>query len=129
MSSLATKIADLSSAKLELLAQRLREKRDSSVQQSTIPRRPESDAPLPLSFAQQRLWFLDQLVPNSPAYNVPTSVRLSGSLDPDVLQQTFTELVRRHEILRTSFPMCDDQPYQLIAPPAVFHLPLLDLAE
>jgi amino acid adenylation domain-containing protein len=129
MSSLATQIAGLSSAKLELLAQRLREKRNSSVQQPTIPRRPQSDAPLPLSFAQQRLWFLDQLVPNSPAYNVPTSVRLSGSLDPDVLQQTFTELVRRHEILRTSFPMRDDQPYQLIAPPTVFHLPLLDLAE
>src|SRR5215212_2508593 len=129
MSSLTTQIADLSSAKLELLAQRLREKRESSVQQPTIPRRPESDAPLPLSFAQQRLWFLDQLVPNSPAYNVPTSVRLSGALDPDVLQRTFTELLRRHEILRTSFPIRDDQPQQLIAPPALFHLPLIDLSQ
>src|SRR5215207_6186860 len=129
MSSLATQIAGLSSAKLELLAQRLREKRDSSVQQPTIPRRPESDAPLPLSFAQQRLWFLDQLVPNSPAYNVPTSVRLSGPLNPDVLQQTFTELLRRHEILRTSFPMRDDQPHQLIAPPAPFQFPFMDLSK
>jgi amino acid adenylation domain-containing protein len=129
MSTLATQIADLSSAKLELLAQRLREKRERTVHQQSIPRRPQSDAPLPLSFAQQRLWFLDQLVPNSPAYNVPTSVRLSGPLDPDVLQQTFTELLRRHEILRTSFPMRDDQPHQLIAPPATFHLPLMDLSQ
>jgi amino acid adenylation domain-containing protein len=128
MSTLATRIADLSSAKLELLAQRLREKRERTDQQS-IPRRPQSDAPLPLSFAQQRLWFLDQLVPNSPAYNVPTSVRLSGPLNPDVLQQTFTELLRRHEILRTSFPMRDEQPRQLIAPSAPFHLPLMDLSQ
>jgi amino acid adenylation domain-containing protein len=128
MSTLATRIADLSSAKLELLAQRLREKRERTEQQS-IPRRPQSDTPLPLSFAQQRLWFLDQLVPNSPAYNVPTSVRLSGPLNPDVLQQTFTELLRRHEILRTSFPMRDEQPRQLIAPPAPFHLPLMDLSQ
>ncbi|HEU4508042.1 MAG TPA: amino acid adenylation domain-containing protein [Pyrinomonadaceae bacterium] len=129
MSTLATRIADLSSAKLELLAQRLREKRERAELQQSIPRRPQSDAPLPLSFAQQRLWFLDQLVPNSPAYNVPTSVRLSGPLNPDVLQQTFTELLRRHEILRTTFPMRDEQPHQLIAPPAPFHLPLMDLSQ
>ncbi len=129
MSTLATRIADLSSAKLELLAQRLREKRERTAQPRSIPRRPQSDAPLPLSFAQQRLWFLDQLVPNSPAYNVPTSVRLSGALNPDVLQQTFTELLRRHEILRTSFPMRDDQPHQLIAPPTTFHFPFMDLSQ
>src|SRR5215213_1948445 len=129
MSSLTTQIADLSAAKLELLARRLREKRDSSSQEPAIPRRRESDAPLPLSFAQQRLWFLDQLVPDSPAYNVPTSVRLSGPLDHHTLEQTFAELLRRHEILRTSFPMRDDQPHQLIAPPTIFHLPVLDLAD
>ncbi len=129
MSTLAPQIADLSSTKLELLARRLREKRERSSQQPTIRRRPESDAPLPLSFAQQRLWFLDQLVPNSPAYNVPTSVRLSGPLNHYILRRTFTELLRRHEILRTTFPIRDDQPHQLIAPPAAFHLPVLDLAD
>ena len=56
---------------------------------------------LPLSFAQQRLWFLDQLEPNSAFYNIPAAVRLSGPLNLAALERTFTEIVRRHEALRT----------------------------
>src|SRR5207244_1630 len=71
---------------------------------------------LPLSFAQQRLWFLDQLEPNNPLYNVPHIVRLRGGLNADVLERSLHEIVRRHETLRTSFQTIDDEPLQVIAP-------------
>ncbi|MEG4088332.1 amino acid adenylation domain-containing protein [Microcoleus sp. Pol12B4] len=77
---------------------------------------------LPLSFAQQRLWFLDQLVPNNPFYNVPAALRLTGSLNFPALQQTFNEIVRRHEALRTTLAVVSGQPVQRIA--AAFHLPI-----
>ncbi|MEG3973584.1 amino acid adenylation domain-containing protein [Microcoleus sp. herbarium8] len=80
------------------------------------------DGNLPLSFAQQRLWFLDQLVPNNPFYNVPAALRLTGSLNLTALQQTFNEIVRRHEALRTSLAVVSGQPVQRIA--AAFHLPI-----
>ncbi|MEG4504364.1 amino acid adenylation domain-containing protein [Microcoleus sp. F6_B4] len=77
---------------------------------------------LPLSFAQQRLWFLDQLVPNNPFYNVPAALHLTGSLNFSALQQTFNEIVRRHEALRTTLAVVSGQPVQRIA--AAFHLPI-----
>ncbi|MGZ3460593.1 MAG: condensation domain-containing protein, partial [Archangium sp.] len=64
--------------------------------------RASREQPLPLSFAQQRLWFLDELSPGSPLYNIPAAVRLHGSLDTSALERTFSELVRRHESLRTT---------------------------
>ena len=69
---------------------------------------------LPLSFAQQRLWFLDQLEPGSSAYNIPNAVRLSGKLDAIALERGLRELVRRHEALRTTFADMDGQPVQVI---------------
>ena len=83
---------------------------------------------LPLSFAQQRLWFLDQLVPESPLYNVPAPLRLEGTLDMAVLERGLTELVRRHEVLRTTFPSDSGQPLQVITPPARFPLEHIDLS-
>ncbi|MEG4814071.1 amino acid adenylation domain-containing protein [Microcoleus sp. K5-D4] len=80
------------------------------------------DGNLPLSFAQQRLWFLDQLVPNNPFYNVPAALRLTGSLNFAALQQTFNEIVRRHEALRTTLAVVSGQPVQRIT--AAFHLPI-----
>ncbi|MEG4211267.1 amino acid adenylation domain-containing protein [Microcoleus sp. S13_B4] len=80
------------------------------------------DGNLPLSFAQQRLWFLDQLVPNNPFYNVPAALRLTGSLNFAALQQTFNEIVRRHEALRTTLAVVSGQAVQRIA--AAFHLPI-----
>ncbi|RYZ34123.1 MAG: amino acid adenylation domain-containing protein, partial [Myxococcaceae bacterium] len=68
----------------------------------------------PLSFAQQRLWLLDQLQPGSTSYNLPATVRLTGALDIGALQRTFQELVRRHESLRTTFRVRDGQPVQHI---------------
>ena len=82
---------------------------------------------LPLSFAQQRLWFMDKLVPNNPFYNVPAAVRMAGAIDFEALQQSFNEIVRRHEALRTTFAAANGQPVQNIA--AAFDVPiaLLDL--
>ena len=81
----------------------------------------------PLSFAQQRLWLLDQLEPGNPFYNIPLAIRLRGSLDHQVLQKTFSEIIRRHEVLRTNFVMVDGPPRQLIAPPEPFTIQLCDL--
>ena len=77
-------------------------------------RRVPRDRNLPLSFAQQRLWFLDQLVPASAFYNIPESVRLYGPLDVAALERSLNEIARRHEILRTTFILSGDEPVQKI---------------
>ena len=82
---------------------------------------------LPLSFAQQRLWFLDQLMPDSPFYNIPAAMRLRGSLDIPVFERTINEIVRRHESLRTIFTAQDGKPQQVILPELKVELPVIDL--
>ena len=84
-------------------------------------------APLPLSFAQQRLWFLDQLEPNNPRYNLRRAVRLKGHLRSEVLERSLNEIVRRHETLRTSFQVIDNQPVQVITPDITMPLVVQDL--
>ncbi|MCE9671221.1 non-ribosomal peptide synthase/polyketide synthase [Myxococcus stipitatus] len=83
---------------------------------------------LPLSFAQQRLWFLHQMEPQSPFYNMPVAVRLTGELQPDTVRRCLEELVRRHEGLRTTFRMSGQTPVQVIAPPTVPSLEVVDLS-
>ncbi len=83
----------------------------------------------PASFAQQRLWFIDRLVPGNTFYNVPTAIRLTGSLNITALEQTFKEIVRRHEALRTRFAIAQGQPVQVIAPTLDISLPILDLRQ
>ncbi|WP_253900255.1 condensation domain-containing protein [Corallococcus carmarthensis] len=78
--------------------------------------RTEGDGLAPLSFAQQRLWFIDQLEPGSPLYNMPFALRLSGALDASALQRAFDALVQRHETLRTTFEAHDGTPRQRIHP-------------
>ncbi|MEE8235305.1 MAG: amino acid adenylation domain-containing protein, partial [Gammaproteobacteria bacterium] len=73
------------------------------------------DAPLPLSYAQQRLWFLDQLEPGNSAHNISWTVRIKGTLNPVALQSAVDDLVGRHETLRTSFPTAEGKPLQNIA--------------
>ncbi len=82
---------------------------------------------LPLSFAQQRLWFLDQLEPNRSVYNIPLALRLQGPLDVAALGRSLQEIVRRHEALRTTFPMIDGQAVQRIAPELNLLLPVIAL--
>ncbi len=83
----------------------------------------------PVSFAQQRLWFIDQLIPGSVAYNVPTVIRLTGIVNLAALEQTFNEIVRRHETLRTTFKVQSGQPVQAIAPSLTIPLSVLDLRQ
>jgi len=92
-----------------------------------IERAPRT-GPLPLSFSQQRLWFLDQLEPGSAFYNIFQPVVLAGALEPAALGQALTEIVRRHEVLRTSFAEVDGQPVQIVGEPRPQWLPLIDLA-
>nr|WP_205522819.1 non-ribosomal peptide synthetase [Myxococcus eversor] len=91
-----------------------------------LTRVPRTDA-LPLSFAQQRLWFLHQLEPGSPFYNMPMPVRVRGQLNVSALRSCFTELVHRHEALRTTFHNVDGQPVQRILPHVDFPLAQVDL--
>ncbi|MBN1993050.1 MAG: amino acid adenylation domain-containing protein [Anaerolineae bacterium] len=84
---------------------------------------------LPLSFAQQRLWFLHQLDPASAAYNVPTAIRLSGPLQVDALAHSLNQLAQRHAALRTTFTVVNGEPAQRIAPTLTLPLPVVDLSQ
>src|SRR5687767_3818648 len=81
----------------------------------------------PTSFAQQRLWFLNQLEPESPAYNESRAVRLTGSLDLIALENAFNQIVMRHDVLRTAIVPVDGTPVQRIANSAVIKLRVVDL--
>jgi len=84
------------------------------------------DGDIPLSFAQERLWFLQKLDKNSLAYFVPRAIRIFGKLEVRLLEWTFTELIRRHEILRTVFPTREGRPVQYILEPYPFKIPRID---
>ncbi len=86
-----------------------------------------SSQTFPLSFAQQRLWFLYQLAPNNPFYNVPAAIRLTGRLDQAALEQSLREIVRRHAALRTTFTTLDGQPVQVVEPVAQVELAVVNL--
>ena len=83
----------------------------------------------PLSFAQRRLWFLNQLEPGSSAYNLPAAMRLTGRLDFRAFERSLDEIIDRHEVLRTRFVMLDDTPIQIISPSLRFRVPVIDLSE
>ncbi|GLV53960.1 hypothetical protein KDH_08110 [Dictyobacter sp. S3.2.2.5] len=83
--------------------------------------------PLPLSFAQQRLWFAQQLAPESSSYNSPVFVRIHGEVQRDALQRALNEIVRRHEVLRTIYREIDGQPCQIVMPAEPLALPYIDL--
>ncbi len=111
---------------------RLAEEIERALRQGAAPERPplvpaERDGLLPLSFAQQRLWFLDQLLPGKAMYNMPASLRLRGAVDLSALEGALQEIVRRHEALRTSFPVHEGEPFQLIFADAELALTVVDL--
>jgi amino acid adenylation domain-containing protein/non-ribosomal peptide synthase protein (TIGR01720 family) len=117
----------LSAKKRALLEVMLREKGVESSSDRRIPKRKESDS-IPLSFAQQRLWFFDQFETRKSFYNLPGAIRLKGKLNVTVLEQTFNEIVNRHEALRSTFTEVQGQPIQVIAPPVSrLPLPVIDL--
>ena len=126
MSRVSKRSFEFSSKKRELLEALLQEEGVDLSSAQKISRRREADS-LPLSFAQQRLWFLNQLEPDSPFYNVPAALRLSGPLNVAALEQSINEIIRRHESLRTTFAAVDGTPVQVIAPTLTLTLPIIDL--
>ncbi|HEY0606556.1 MAG TPA: amino acid adenylation domain-containing protein, partial [Herpetosiphonaceae bacterium] len=103
---------------------------DRALRQHTPPiELRQHDQPLPLSFAQQRLWFLDQLEPGNAAYNICRSIVLSGDVNVAALEHGLNALIRRHESLRTIFGEDDGQPIQIILPQLTVPLPLIDLSQ
>jgi hypothetical protein len=127
MKDLLEPMAVLSPGKRELLARMLRERGIDAPRLPAIPRADRS-RPLPLSFNQEGLWFIDQLAPHQANYNVPGTVRLRGRLHVAALEQSLSEIVRRHESLRTTFAMTEDGvPFQVVAAARPFGLPMTDL--
>src|SRR3954447_14384249 len=112
----------------ELLARLLVKQGFGVSQKNTIAPREKTGRP-PLSFAQQRLWFLDQLEPNNPFYNIGRALRLHGPLDVNALTQAINHIIRRHESLRTSFGELDGTPFQRIMIHASQPIPVVDLTE
>jgi amino acid adenylation domain-containing protein len=108
------RIAGLSPAKRALLELRLKKSRASATVGRTIARRSDRESAPPLSFAQQRLWFLNQLEPNSTLYHITTKLRLRGQLNVEALQKSLATIVERHEALRTTFASSDGEPVQVI---------------
>ena len=108
--------------------QRQRLEHTAALLHERIPRRTNS-GPATLSFAQQRLWFLDQLEPESPLYNIHVALSLSGPLNGPVLRRSMGEILRRHDALRTTFAVIDDRPVQVINKRDIFNLPVSDLQE
>ncbi|HEX2269341.1 MAG TPA: amino acid adenylation domain-containing protein, partial [Pyrinomonadaceae bacterium] len=113
---------------LSELAQFIEQHLRPDAERAEPPLQPVSrERPLPLSFAQQRLWFLDQLEPGNPLYNTPGALRLLGQLDITALERALSEIVRRHETLRTTFQSVDGNPVQIISAPRPVKIQLIDL--
>lgn len=92
-----------------------------------IPSSNSKNSPPHLSFAQQRLWFLDQLNPGDPAYNLLSAFQITGKLNVTALEQSFNEVIARHEVLRSVFDSVDGQPFQRILPSVTIELPVIDI--
>ena len=126
MSELADRIAVLPTRMLELLVRWTRTHGHLDRRLETIPPRNRA-LPVPLSYAQERLWFLDQLQPGSVAYNFPLVLGFGDPLDAGLLERAINEIVARHESLRTTFAIAGGSPVQHIAPSLTIPLEELDL--
>ncbi len=128
MAKHAEYIAELSSTERAALVSRLKQQRAAERESAQgIPLRGEA-AHYPLSFAQQRLWFLEQLEPDGP-YKVPAAFRLRGPLQVAALEQSVNEIISRHEVLRTTFAEIDGRPVQIVAPRLTLSIPVEDLSQ
>src|SRR5215218_6822520 len=127
MSEVLARVDKLSPERRALL-QKLLRKQAAEAQEPGAVRPREGGGPAPLSFAQERLWFIDRLEPGSAVYNMPMAWRLEGALDEAALERSLSEIVRRHEALRTTFVEADGATVQVIAPFGGFALPVEDLS-
>jgi len=119
-------ILEISEQKRKLLEQYLQERAEEPASAPAIPRR-STEAVIPLTSAQQQVWLHAQLAPDTPLYNEPFTVHRHGSLDVHALERAFTEIIRRHEAWRSTFPIVDSQPVQVVHPPYEIKLPVVDL--
>ncbi|HEY2136641.1 MAG TPA: amino acid adenylation domain-containing protein [Xanthobacteraceae bacterium] len=128
--NLDKRVAALSDDKRNLLKARLAGKGRgvASGERAGIPRRPDDGSGV-LSFAQQRLWFLDQLAPGNPFYTESSATRFQGLVNVAALEKALNEVVRRHEVLRTTFHLNDGRPLAVVAPELRIALPIVDLAD
>ena len=127
MSDIAKQITELSSEKRQLLERYLKTAGLNLARAVILPLSRETNQ-FPLSFAQQRLWFLDQLEPNTAVYNIPDMHQFSGPLNLAALERSLNEIVQRHEILRTTFQTVDGGPVQVIAEAQPRELEVIDLS-
>ncbi|MUG92150.1 amino acid adenylation domain-containing protein [Scytonema sp. UIC 10036] len=128
MNQPSKRMAPLSSEKRKLFSLLLEKDGINISQKQIISQRGNLNS-LPLSFAQQRLWFLDQLEPGNPFYNIPAAIKLTGLLNVTVLHQSICEVVRRHEALRTTFTSITGKPVQVIQQATKVKLPIIDILE
>ena len=128
MSDLSKLLAEISPEQRELLLLRLGKKKAQTEDLSPSQSIDGEANHYPLSYGQMRLWFLDQLDPGNPVYNVYFAFRLQGSLNFEALERSFGKILDRHEILRATFTTANDQPSQIISPDIKFSLPLVDLS-
>ncbi len=126
MNDLHQQLRNLTPGKRQLLEILLKEQGVDLGQACIVPQSRDSEY-YPLSFSQQRLWFLNELEPGSPLYNNPAAVRLVGHLDASALERSLNEIVRRHELLRTTFTTVDGKPVQRVSPQLSLPLPVVDL--
>src|SRR5262249_45485587 len=112
----------------ELLALLLEEEGVELLGAKPIAARPDAST-APLSFAQQRLWFIDQLLPDSPAYNIPVVTVIGGSLNQATLEQDLTEITRRHQVRRSRFQTVDFKPIQVVRPLEPVRMAVVDLTD
>jgi amino acid adenylation domain-containing protein len=129
MSDISQQIVALSPEKRKLLLQRLNQKKGDVFSRTQIRSQSRESNSFPLSFAQQRLWFIDQLERGSSLYNIPTTLYIKGWLNVPAVEQILNEIVRRHEALRTSFTTVEGQPVQVITPTLTLTLPIVNLQE
>lgn len=127
MSKLTEQIEDLSPQQRDLLVLLLGKKKREEAARSQIASVSRTSDTFPLSFAQQRLWFISQLQQDNASYNVSGGVRMEGPLSVAALERAFGEVLRRHESLRTVIRQVDGEPVQVITGPPVFRLPKFDL--
>src|SRR5579863_9571234 len=122
-----TNTPEISDARRALLEKYLRGELSQTARAAGAITRRARGSPTPLSFGQEQVWFLAQLAPDSPIYNECVTIHLPGPLDVAAFEQSFNEMIRRHEAWRTSFPLVDGQPMQMIHPPSGLTLSVVDL--
>src|SRR5215216_1399295 len=128
MDDLTQRVETLSPVKRALLERRLRDGKHDRAREPVLSGRARCESAR-ASFAQERIWFLQQLEPESAAYNVPRTIRIVGKLDIKLLEQSLNEIIARHESLRTRFSVVDGNLMQFVAESGPIQIPVEELSD